>query len=123
MTAKPPRWAALAVILALFAMQMRIRFGSEINHDTAWYIHVAGGLLDGKQLYVDFVEVNPPLAMWLTVPAVWIGRLLGVASTPIVYVQFFALTVFSLGLAYRSLQHVPGYQSGAVQYFRRRSQP
>ena len=70
--------ATLSIVLLLFAVQGVIRFGAQINHDTAWFIHIANGLLDGKRLYVDFVEVNPPLAIWLIVPSTALARLCGI---------------------------------------------
>jgi hypothetical protein len=32
---------------------------------------------DGKQLYVDVSETNPPLIVWLNLPAVWLSQLSG----------------------------------------------
>ena len=65
---------SLILIAALFVCQIAIRLGSDLNHDTAWFLYVAQGMLDGGELYRDFVEVNPPLAIWLTVPIVMLSR-------------------------------------------------
>ena len=69
----------LIAIALLFAGQIVIRLGSELNHDTAWYLYVAQGLRGGGELYRDYVEVNPPLAMWLTVPVVMLSGATGLA--------------------------------------------
>jgi hypothetical protein len=58
------------IIGLLFVVLTYLQLNAPISHDVSWYIHVARGVLDGKELYVDFVEVNPPLGMWLTVPIV-----------------------------------------------------
>lgn len=105
--------AAMAVIALLFVAQVAIRWTSEINHDTGWYLYVAAGLLDGKTLYTDFVEVNPPLSMWLTVPPVAIARLTGLASDHALYIQQFLLTAISLLLAARYLRAIPDLQSSS----------
>ena len=112
---RPGRGSAIALLLiaALFAAQIALRFNSEINHDTGWYLYVAGGLLDGKQLYTDFVEVNPPLVMWLTVPAVMMSRATGVASVSVLYLLFFAMSAVTLFLSARYLRPVTGISGDA----------
>jgi hypothetical protein len=99
---------SLFAIAALFAGQIAIRFGSELNHDTAWFLYVAHGLLDGGELYRDFVEVNPPLGIWLTVPVVMLSRAIGLAPIETLYGVFFAITALSLLLAWRYLAMIRG---------------
>jgi hypothetical protein len=41
--------------------------------DTLWRLHIAQGLLDGKILYRDFIETNPPLWFWAAIPAAALG--------------------------------------------------
>lgn len=98
----------LIAIAVLFAGQIAIRRGSELNHDTAWFLYVAQGLLNGGELYRDFVEVNPPLGMWLTVPVVMLSRATGLAPIEALYGVFFAMTALSLLLAWRYLAMVGG---------------
>jgi hypothetical protein len=64
---------AFAAIALLFCLQTYLQFTAPLIHDASWYLHVARGLLHGKHLYTDFIEVNPPLGMWLIVPVVWIA--------------------------------------------------
>jgi|GEM_PF-2241532 len=94
----------IAGIAVLFAIQAIVRFRSDMNHDTAWYIFVVEGMLQGKHLYTDFLEVNPPLGIWLTVPIVWLANLAGLNSIPATYGILFALTAMSLLLANRYLR-------------------
>lgn len=94
----------IAGIAVLFVIQAIIRFRSDMNHDTAWYIYVADAMLQGKHLYADFLEVNPPLGIWLTVPIVWLANLAGLNSIPATYGILFALTVVSLLLVNRYLR-------------------
>ncbi len=49
-----------------------------INHDTAWYLIATRKWLDGASLYVDLIEVNPPLNFYLTAPAIWVADLLSI---------------------------------------------
>ena len=59
---------------------------------------------DGARLYVDVVEVNPPLVIWLDLPLVAIARGTG-WSEPAVYRGFvWLLALLSLGLSDRALR-------------------
>lgn len=68
------RFICLSAIAALFAFQFYLRFQAELVQDCAWFMHVADQLLNGKVLYVDIFEVNPPLGMWMMVPIVWFAE-------------------------------------------------
>ena len=98
----------LIAIAVLFAGQIAIRLGSELNNDTAWFLYVAQGLLNGGELYRDFVEVNPPLAIWLTVPVVMVSRATGLLPIETLYGAFFAITAIGLLLAWRYLAMIRG---------------
>ncbi len=97
----PRRLLPMGLVALLFAAQIFIRFQSSLIHDTAWYLYVAQGLLHGKKLYLDFVEVNPPLGMWLVVPPVWLAERTGLASVACFYSYLFAITAIVLALCWR----------------------
>lgn len=48
-----------------------------VNHDVGWYVYAAGKLVDGARLYVDVIDVNPPLVLYLTAPPVALAHWLG----------------------------------------------
>lgn len=48
--------------------------------DLAFYLYAAARVLDGAVLYRDIVEINPPLIIWLNVPAVLLARLLSISD-------------------------------------------
>jgi hypothetical protein len=79
-------WVSVS-ILAAAAVIVR-----PTNHDTAWYLHMVETMLEGGRAYVDVVDTNPPLIVLLTVPPVWIARLVGAAPA-----AAFAVYVFCLG--------------------------
>jgi hypothetical protein len=104
MASRPMLYALLAALGAgCFALQ----YGGLINHDTAWYLYATGRLLDGARLYVDIVELNPPLAFYLTVPPVALARVLGVASVDLFIVYLFALAALALALARALMRTLP----------------
>ena len=78
---------AVAVLLIAAGVAPVLYWGG--NHDVAWLLYVARRALDGERLYRDIVEINPPLIVVLSMPAVLVSRLTGVTD----------LTVFDLGLA------------------------
>lgn len=48
--------------------------------DIAWRYFIAGGILEGKTLYRDIIDLNPPLWFWAAIPSVWLGTVLGVGA-------------------------------------------
>ena len=69
--------------------------------DQSMYLATAAMLLDGKKLYVDMVDFNPPLITYLNLPAVVIARAFHIPSP-------LAFALFLLGLILVSLL-VSGY--------------
>jgi len=70
-----PYWPAVACLLIAAAsgwMSLRLVPG---NVDVSWLLVVCDRLLDGAQLHVDIVEVNPPFSIWLYMPFAVLGRL------------------------------------------------
>jgi putative flippase GtrA len=67
-----------------------------VNHDIAWYLFATRDWLAGAQLYVDLVEVNPPLAFYLTVPSLFIADATGLSDQNAHYVAVTLLLVASL---------------------------
>ncbi len=63
----------------------------EPSADIAWRYFIAGGILEGKTLYQDVIDLNPPLWFWAAIPGVWIGNVLGVGG------HFAAMTLAHLG--------------------------
>lgn len=63
-----------------------------ITHDAIWQLWVGKQLLHGAELYVDVVEVNPPLWFWLAVPLAALGEAASIGSRQIV-VLFFAASI------------------------------
>ncbi len=95
-------WAVALVLLA----------PTTLHHDINWYLVATGRMLDGARLYVDIIEVNPPLSFVLTVPAVVAARLTGLAAQPAFVAYVFVLIGLSLQLAARQLAALPGTTPG-----------
>ena len=63
-----------------------------LTPDVSYFIMADGRILDGAVPYVDILETNPPLAFWITLPAVWLARILGL-SPHIAYVGYVCLAI------------------------------
>jgi len=50
---------------------------TSINADVSWLLYVSQQMLAGDALYVDIVEVNPPLIAWMGIPIVALAQLTG----------------------------------------------
>jgi len=66
-----------AIIVLLVAMLLS---PLRVNHDCAMYLQEAELLLDGGVPYVDFVETNPPLIVYLSALPVMLARTTGISA-------------------------------------------
>jgi hypothetical protein len=74
-----------------------------INLDGAMYLDGAARLLEGGLPYIDFVDVNPPLAYYLHIPPVMLSRISGLEPTNAFMVLLIIATLASGFAAYRLL--------------------
>ena len=92
--ALPSRFGALMLIG--FGIGTLPVFLGVLNHDVAWCLYEAGRLMAGDRLYVDLMELNPPLIIWLNVPPQLLARSLGIS-------EIISLRILVLGLVGASL--------------------
>ena len=80
-----------------------------LNTDSGWYLVGARRLLEGDRLYVDIIDVNPPLIFWLNTPVALVGQHLRVADDRLVAgaVAVALLAAMLLGQRVLSLAPVP----------------
>src|SRR5215475_7788185 len=57
---------SLLLLLAVLAIVLFTMLRSPLKDDVAWLLYVARRWLAGRELYVDVVEVNPPLIVWIS---------------------------------------------------------
>lgn len=70
--------------------------GEQLNHDASWYLIATSMWLDGGVLYKDIMEINPPLAFYLTVPVVIASKLANVDQTTAFILYIIILTAIAL---------------------------
>lgn len=54
-----------------------LHFFAPINHDEAYFMALAGRLLDGGQFGKDIMDMNPPHVWWISAMPVWLARQTG----------------------------------------------
>ncbi|UCG32170.1 MAG: hypothetical protein JSU68_10945 [Phycisphaerales bacterium] len=112
------RVADLSVLLAFAVLVFLPRLSPpwNIDHDVAWYNYAAARVLDGGTLYVDVIDLNPPLIVYLHMPPVLLARALGCAEIPTLMAYISFVVLISLGLSYWVLRRWDCFDS---QIFRR----
>jgi hypothetical protein len=96
------RAIAVATTIAAVVLGLLMVFTRPITGDVGWFLHMAELVVNGRRLYVDVIEVNPPLIVWLSIPVILAERLSGVSQ--VLAFQVFVATgaVVSLAAAYRT---------------------
>ena len=74
-------WALLLALLFLACVGHSIAIHRTINWDCAYYVRCGQLILDGKLPYVDFVDINPPLIMYVSVVPAFLARCLSLEPT------------------------------------------
>ena len=79
---------SMVLLLAVLAAVLFVAMRSPLKDDIAWLLYVARRWMAGRELYVDVVEVNPPLIVWISAIPLEIARWLDVGP------RFVAMPVF-----------------------------
>jgi hypothetical protein len=97
---------ATVAIWILLAGQVFVRSldPDAFNYDVAWVLHCAERMLDSARLYVDVIDENPPLIFWISVPPVWLARLLGLPPVLVFDLCVVLLAAASAALCHRILR-------------------
>ena len=74
-----------------------------INCDVAWGLTMSEKLLDGQRLYIDILETNPPMTVWLHMPAVGLSRVTGLSADSLQILLTFLALATCLAISWRIL--------------------
>ncbi len=99
--ASPARRMTVAVASTLFlsvvmSVVLFAAMRTPLKDDIAWLLYVARRWMAGRELYVDLVEVNPPLIVWLSAIPIQLGAWSGVDPQKIA-MPFFVASVLGCG--------------------------
>lgn len=106
-----------AVILAALAVVLFTQLRTPMKDDVAWLLWVAKQWLRGQRLYIDVVEVNPPLIVWISAIPVLIGELIGVTAKTVAVFLFAAAALWSSWISAKLLHGVaPAFRRAPVTF-------
>lgn len=91
------------LILLLAALALVREAHINMNPDNAWLLYAAERLMNGEKIYVDFLETNPPLIVWLNTIPVWLAGVFHTTSIAIFPWVVTALNLGVLAILYRRL--------------------
>jgi hypothetical protein len=94
-------WLPIALV---FVVAMMVRQVVALNTDVSWLLIVGERVLDGQRLYIDIVEINPPMAVLAYLPGIALARALGLEPRLVTDVLILTLAVASLASASRILR-------------------
>jgi hypothetical protein len=86
------------------------------NHDVSWLLYVARRFLAGDRLYVDLVEVNPPLIILLSTPAAWISQHTGLQAVDVFRAGTLLLQALVAVVIFRSLRDAAPDSGGRSRF-------
>lgn len=94
------------ILLALMALLAAMVFARrwEINHDAALYLHCGRLLLRGMRPYVDFIDLNPPMIMYLSALPSLLAGLLSIHVITAFQLLLLSLVGYSAWMSRRFLQ-------------------
>ena len=95
-------WFGIAL---LFAVAIVLRHLVAANTDVSWLLIAGERVLDGKHLYRDIIETNPPMAVLTYIPGILIARVLGISAETAIDGLVLTATAVSLALTVRILRH------------------
>ena len=90
------RIVLIAVWLAILTLGVAGRAWLPANADVSWLLTVVEKWLDGGRLYIDMLENNPPMAVYLYAPEVLLGRALSISPERMVDIFVFGLGALSV---------------------------
>jgi len=97
-------WAGL--IVAVTAISIGLRYTSLLHHDVAWGLYLAGEILDGSTIYVDLIEVNPPIIFFLKTLPVILAKWASLTPSTVFPAFVFVLATGASAFSYRLLHNI-----------------
>src|SRR5271165_5291286 len=84
---------SLLLLLGVTTVVLFTMLRSPLKDDIAWLLYVARRWLAGRELYVDVIEVNPPLIIWLSAIPVRLADWLDTGPQTVAIPYFIAIVL------------------------------
>lgn len=103
----PGLFRAAAIIACAFAY-FAVVLTNPTTHDVAWQLWIGDRLHDGSRLYIDIMEINPPLWFWMAQGGAAIGDVLMLESRTILVAAIILWSAVAANLVLRLSSDLPG---------------
>ena len=80
--------------MAVLGIVLFTMLRSPLKDDVAWLLYVARRWMAGRELYVDVVEINPPLIVWISAIPMWLASVLRI-DAQYTAIPFFVVAVLA----------------------------
>lgn len=97
------------LLFSLLSIYLFAWFSQDIlifNPDVSWFMLATKRMLAGGSYTHDFFEINPPMILYLTVPAVMLMQFLAITADIAVRIYIFFLSTLSLYLCFNLLNKI-----------------
>jgi hypothetical protein len=108
---------SLLVLTVVLGLVLFVTLRSPLKDDIAWLLYVARRWMAGRELYIDLVEVNPPLIIWISAVPLQIAKWLNVDAQFVAMPVFIVAVLSSAGWAARLLRPRGGIFADALPVF------
>jgi hypothetical protein len=108
-------WLLPGVFLALPLLWVIAYFFPPMNQDVGVILSVAERWMDGQRLYIDVIDVNPPLIFMLTLIPVALSKILPIASDAALMICVLAFCFWSAWASYRIMLALQVAEESAVK--------
>jgi hypothetical protein len=106
------RSASVPIALLALLLVWIVHHPVRINHDCAYLLEGAAKILEGQSLYLDFVDSNPPMIVYLNMIPAWVAKTLSVNPILPFSLSVFGLVAGSTCLVRRLARRLPGARAG-----------
>lgn len=94
------RFIFYTLVVAIYLVAWFMQANLLIKGDVVWLFHLAEKVLDGGKYVQDFFEINPPLSIYVYLPAVFISKLFLLSPIHSAQLYIFVLSFCSFYLCY-----------------------
>ena len=102
---------APAIVIICFVYLSIVR----ANHDVAWLLFVTGRLMDGAQLYKEYIDPTTPFVFYFQIIPVWLARLFNVSEIGMYNAFIGSLILLSLGCCWKLINQTMGADRSIIK--------
>lgn len=106
LTSTKQKFTLFALLLSFYSCAWIIQTKLLIKGDVIWLFYLADKVLHGGKYLQDFFEINPPLSIYIYVPAVLISKIFSLSPIHSARSYVFGLSLCSLFLCYLQINRI-----------------